>query len=119
MSADPLSSAGASLPRFIERELEQASELGLIARWSREFGFVSIHDPTTGEWHDLPTKETPGWARWEARKRKELSRFGGVKRLLTSTEMEEIWQEEQAQIWETPGVTERGVVYEDYLEEDE
>src|SRR5215207_5490590 len=99
MSADPLSSAGASLPRFIERELEQASELGLIARWSRTFGYVAIHDPTTGEWHDLLTKEAPGWAKREAHKRKELSKFGGTHRTLTASEMERIWQNEQAQRW--------------------
>jgi hypothetical protein len=46
-----------AIPRFIEQVLERASELGLVARWSREFGFISIHDPTTGEWHDIPMKE--------------------------------------------------------------
>jgi hypothetical protein len=27
-----------------------ASGLGLIATWGLEFGYVSLHDPTTGEW---------------------------------------------------------------------
>ncbi len=104
-----------AIPRFIQQELERASDLGLIARWSRTFGYVSMHDPTTGEWHDLPTKEAPGWAKWEAHKRKELSKFGDTHRTLTASEIEETWQKEQAQKWETPGVTERGIVYEDYL----
>ncbi len=46
-ASSPCSSAG-ELPRFIQRELEEASELGLVARWSRKFGYVSVHDPTTG-----------------------------------------------------------------------
>jgi hypothetical protein len=109
-----------AIPRFIEQVLERASELGLVARWSREFGFISIHDPTTGEWHDIPMKEAPVWAKWEAHKRKELSKFGGVvTQMLTAREMEEIWQEERREMRETPGMTKHGNVYEDYLEEDD
>jgi hypothetical protein len=79
-----------------KRKLEQASQLGLIVRWSYEFGYVSIHDPTTGEWHDLPMKDAPDWAKREAFKRKELRKHEGITRLLTAREMEGVWEKEQA-----------------------
>jgi hypothetical protein len=40
------------LIRLLERErlrLEEADRRGLVIRWSREPGYISIHDPTTGE----------------------------------------------------------------------
>jgi hypothetical protein len=40
--------------------------MGLAATWSMEFGYVSIHDPTEGEWWDVPTKDAPAWALPEA-----------------------------------------------------
>jgi hypothetical protein len=105
------SPADREVPRFVQRELEQASELGLVARWSQEFGYISIHDPTTGEWHDVQTKDAPSWAKWEAGKRKELRR-SGVARMLTGAEMEEIWEAEH------PLEPEVGIVEEHPLEED-
>jgi hypothetical protein len=73
----------------------EAEDLGLVAAWSVEFGFISVHDPTTGEWHDLHWKDAPGWARWEARKRKELYGDGNRKaHRLTSREIGEIWAAE-------------------------
>jgi hypothetical protein len=76
----------------------EAEELGMIANWSHEFGYVSLHDPTTGEWHDLQTKDAPGWSLTEARKRKELYRDGNHRAYrLASREMEEIWESEQPQ----------------------
>jgi hypothetical protein len=47
-----------------------ASRLGLIATWGLEFGYVSLHEPTTGEWWDVKVKDAPGWAVGEARRRK-------------------------------------------------
>ena len=47
-----------------------ASGLDLIATWGLEFGYVSLHDPTTGEWWDVKVKDAPGWAVGEARRRK-------------------------------------------------
>ena len=44
----------------------EAEHLGLIATWSARFGYVSAHDPTTGEWHDLQTKDALEWAVGEA-----------------------------------------------------
>ncbi len=96
-----------------------ASELGLVAMWSREFGYISIHDPTAGEWYDLQTKDAPDWAVREARRRKELYKDGNRKAYrLTAREMEDIWEKERVEMWEHPAVTDRGIVYEDYLEEE-
>lgn len=49
-----------ALIRLLERErkkLEDADRKGLIIRWTREPGYVAIHDPTTGEWHEVKTSE--------------------------------------------------------------
>lgn len=92
--------------------LEDAGRLGLVASWSVEFGFVSVHDPTTGEWWDLPTKDVTDWAVREARKRKELYRDGNRKAYrLTASEMSKIWDEER-----TPD--EEGIVEEHPVEEE-
>jgi hypothetical protein len=107
-----------SADELSERRTERASRLGLIARWSYEFGYVSLHDPTTGEWCDLPTKDAPAWAKREAFKRKELSKHHGIHRTLTASEMEEVWEEEQVEMWENPAVTDKGIVYGDYLDEE-
>ena len=91
--------------------LESADRLGLVASWSGDFGFVSIHDPTTGEWWDLPTKYAPDWAVREARKRKELYKDGNRKAYrLTAREMEQIWEEERAP-------NEEGIIEEHPVEE--
>ncbi|MBV9455593.1 MAG: hypothetical protein JOZ19_15995 [Rubrobacter sp.] len=79
------------------KTLSEAKRLGLVATWSIEFGYVSVHDPTSGEWHDPPTKEAPSWATGEARKRKELYKSGNRKALrLSSREMSELWEAEHA-----------------------
>ncbi len=101
----------------------EADSLGLVATWSIEFGYVGLHDPTTGEWHDVATNETPDWAKREAFKRKELYRDGNRKAYrLTAREMEEIWKSEQVEMWESPwrpdGARD-GLVYESELEEEE
>ena len=67
------------LIRLLERErkrLEEADRRGLVIRWSREQGWISLHDPTTGEWHEV--KETECFASMvqSARTRR---RFGGVR----------------------------------------
>ena len=114
----PDDNPAASLP---PRAREEAEELGLVAHWSFEFGYISIHDPTTGEWHDLPTKDASDWAKSECFKRREL-RKRGVRRLLTCEEMEEVYaqaaveQEFQASLG---AVTHKGIVYEDYIREED
>ncbi len=83
----------------------EAEPLGLVATWSREFGYVSIHDPTAGEWYDLRTKDAPDWAVREARRRKELYKDGNRKAYrLTSREMEEDWEAER--VPESEGIVE-------------
>ena len=68
------------LIRLLERErlrLEEADRRGLMIRWSREPGYISIHDPTTGEWHELKASGCTLWVLDEAKARR---RFGGVRR---------------------------------------
>lgn len=57
------------LERLVQRKLEKASRMGLVASWSQHYGYVGLHDPTTGEWHDLRTEDAPGWAVREARRK--------------------------------------------------
>src|SRR5215213_9744101 len=79
------------------RKLGAAAKLGLVAMWSRRYGYVSIHDPTTGEWHDLRTEDAPRWAVGEARRRKELCRDGNLRAYqLNSRETEKIWRDKHA-----------------------
>ena len=69
-----------NLIRLLERErirLEEANQRGLVIRWSRELGYISIHDPTTGEWHEVPASGCPPWVLDEAKARR---RFGGLRR---------------------------------------
>jgi hypothetical protein len=85
----------------------EPARLGLIATWSGELGYVSLHDPTTGQWHDLKTTDAPGWAVGEARRRKELYKSGNRRAYrLTAHDMEELWKNDQE-------VAEEGIV-EDY-----
>jgi hypothetical protein len=74
-----------------------AEEMGLVAAWSGEFGYIALHDPTTGEWHDLRTEDAPPWAKSEAFKRKDLYKAGNRRAFrLTAREMEEIWEQEHS-----------------------
>jgi hypothetical protein len=45
-----------ALIRHVERErrrLEEAASRGLVIKWAREPGYLSLHDPTTGDWHEV------------------------------------------------------------------
>jgi TubC N-terminal docking domain len=47
------------LLKLLERErrkLEDADRRGFVAKWSRKPGWISLHDPISGEWHDWPAK---------------------------------------------------------------
>jgi len=109
----------------IERQHQRVAEaLGFVSRLSYEFDYITIHDPTTGEWHDVPTKSAPAWAKTEAFKRRELRKDHGVRRFLNREELEEVWEEEHGRLPEridknTGAVTSKGIVYEDYLSGDE
>ncbi len=88
----------------------EAEELGLIATWSSHFGFISMHDPATGEWHDVHWKDSPEWSRWEAKKRKELYKEGDRRaHRLTSREIAEIWAAENSTSFEEGIVEEHPV----------
>jgi hypothetical protein len=52
------------LIRLLERErhrLEEAERIGLLIKWSKAPGYIAIHDPTTGEWHEVLASECPPW----------------------------------------------------------
>jgi predicted metal-dependent hydrolase len=62
-----------ALIRLLERErrkLEEANRRGLLIKWSREPGYVSLHDPTTGEWHEVAASSCPQWILDDARARR-------------------------------------------------
>ena len=40
-----------------QRKLEAADRRGLVIRRSREPGYISLHDPLTGEWHEVKESE--------------------------------------------------------------
>jgi hypothetical protein len=49
-----------ALIRHLQRErlrLEEADRRGLVIKWSREPGYIALHDPTTGEWHEVRASE--------------------------------------------------------------
>lgn len=39
------------------RKLEKADQRGLVIRRSREPGYIALHDPLTGEWHEVKESE--------------------------------------------------------------
>jgi TubC N-terminal docking domain len=39
------------------RKLEDADRRGFVARRSKYPGWISLHDPLIGEWHDFPTAD--------------------------------------------------------------
>lgn len=51
-----------ALIRHLERErkrLEEADRRGFVIKWSREPGYISLHNPTTGEWPEVKQSECP------------------------------------------------------------
>ena len=53
------------------RKLEKASRLGCVARWSKYPTWIELHDPLTGDWHELKASEClPGFVA-EADKHRE------------------------------------------------
>ena len=39
------------------RMLQEADRRGLVIKWAREPGYIALHDPTTGEWHEIKASE--------------------------------------------------------------
>lgn len=59
-----------ALIRLLERErkrLEEADRRGLVIRWAKEPGYIALHDPTIGEWHELAVSTCPPWMLEDAR----------------------------------------------------
>lgn len=49
-----------ALIELLERErvkLEEADRRGFLARYAKVPGYIALHDPLTGEWHDFPESE--------------------------------------------------------------
>lgn len=40
-----------------ERKLEEADRRGLVIRWSEHPTWIKLHDPMTGEWHEVRAEE--------------------------------------------------------------
>src|SRR5215217_4687232 len=84
-----------------KRELARADNLGLVATWSKAYGYVAVHDPTTGEWHDIPLQAAPQWGEGEELKRKQ--QWGVLKDrkayAYTSREIETTFREEEVPMW--------------------
>ncbi len=62
-----------ALIRLLERErrkLEGADRRGLVIRFAREPDCLSVHDPTTGDWHELQTSSCPPWMLEDAKARR-------------------------------------------------
>jgi hypothetical protein len=50
--------------RWERRKLAEAGKRGLMIKWSKIPGWISLHDPTTGEWHEVRAREClPGVVR--------------------------------------------------------
>jgi len=65
---------------------------GLVTKFSKHFGYVSIYDPVERAWHDVITKDAPSWAVAEAHRRKALWRAGNRRAYdLSASQMNEIW----------------------------
>jgi hypothetical protein len=95
------------------RRAEKANARGLTAKWSKEFGFISVHDPVDGTWHDVPTAPAEPWMKWEAGTRKTMYKAGRRDAYdLTSAEMAQIWAEEH-RVEEVEGIIEEHPLAED------
>jgi hypothetical protein len=49
-----------SLLKLLEwerRKLDEADRLGCVARWSKYPTWIELHDPMTGEWHEVRASE--------------------------------------------------------------
>jgi hypothetical protein len=40
-----------------QRKLEEANRRGLVIRWSEYPTWIKLHDPITGEWHEVRAEE--------------------------------------------------------------
>ncbi|MGI8911244.1 MAG: hypothetical protein ACR2JR_11930 [Rubrobacteraceae bacterium] len=66
-----------ALIRHLERErqrLEVADRRGLVIKWAKEPGYVALHDPTTGEWHEVSASDCPPWILEDAKAHRRWGR---------------------------------------------
>lgn len=45
------------LLQWQECKVAEAERRGLVIRWAQEPGWIALHDPTTGEWHEVQSAE--------------------------------------------------------------
>lgn len=61
---EALAGSKPQLLKLLHRErkkLEEADRRGLIIKWAKEPGYITLHDPTTGDWHEVLASECPPW----------------------------------------------------------
>lgn len=51
----------AKLLQWERRKLREADRRGLLIEWAGERGWIALHDPTTGEWHEVKASECLPW----------------------------------------------------------
>jgi hypothetical protein len=49
------------LLQWERRKLGETGRRGLVVEWARERGWIALHDPTTGEWHEVRASECLPW----------------------------------------------------------
>lgn len=50
--------------KVLERErrrIEEADRRGLVIKWAKERGWITLHDPTTGGWHEVRASDCLPW----------------------------------------------------------
>jgi hypothetical protein len=68
------------LLRYEQRRLEEAERRGLVIKYARELGWIALHDPTSGEWHEVLASECPPWILESAKAEKRGKRSGVTQR---------------------------------------
>jgi hypothetical protein len=59
-----------------QRKLEKADQRGLVIKWAKELGWIALHDPTSGEWHEVSASECPQWILEAAKAERQAKRSG-------------------------------------------
>jgi hypothetical protein len=64
--------ANRGVPTTRKNEIKEPRRFGCEARWSKYPMWIEVHDPTTGEWHELKATEClPGIVAEADRRRRE------------------------------------------------
>ena len=58
------------------RKLGEADRRGLVIEWAKERSWIALHDPTTGEWHEVSASECLPWVVGAANARTRQPRGG-------------------------------------------